>query len=98
MRLRARAAVLVVVAGFMLASPAHRVFGGRSPYLRDWMLYRDVGVGLIEARFVRRDAQGEHAVDRFAALGVQRASAPRSLTHLQGEAGLHRVLGGARAR
>ena len=76
----------------MLASPAHRVLGGRSRYLRAWMLYRDVGVGLVEARFVRRAADGsEQPVDRFVALGVRRGSAPRALTHIEGEAGLHRV-------
>jgi hypothetical protein len=52
--MRTRAGVLLVLGGFMLVSPVYRVLGGRSPYLRDWMLYRDVGVGLVEARFVRR--------------------------------------------
>ena len=84
--------MLLALAGFMLLSPAYRVLGGRSPYLRDWMLYRDVGVGLVEARFFRRAADGsEQPLDRFAALGVRRGSAPRALTHITGEAGLHGV-------
>lgn len=92
-RLRTRAGLLLALGAFILVSPAYRVLGGRSPYLRDWMLYRDVGIGLVEARFTRRDADGrERPVDRFAALGLRRgASAPRTLTHITGEAGLHRV-------
>jgi len=57
------------------------------------MLYRDVGVGLVHARFTTRDADGrEQPLDRFSALAVRRGpSAPRWLTHISGEAGLHRV-------
>lgn len=91
-RLRLRAALLLGLGGFILASPAHRALGGRSPYLRDWMLYRDVGVGLVEARFYTRDRDGHTtAIDRFAALKLPRSVAPRWLTHIAGETGLYRV-------
>lgn len=83
--------MLVGVAAFMLVSPLHRVLGGRSPYLRDWVLYRDVGVGLVEAQFSRRVGEEEEEVDRYTALGVRRGTAPRSLTHIDGEAGLYAV-------
>lgn len=92
-RLRLCAGLLLGLAGFMLLSPAHRVLGGRSPYLRDWILYRDVGVGLVKARFTTRSADGhERPVDRFAALKLRPGpSAPRTITHISGEAGLHAV-------
>lgn len=91
-RLRLRAGLLLGLAAFILLSPAHRVLGGRSPYLRDWMLYRDVGVGLVQARFAVRDADGsERPIDRFAVLKLRPGPGARKLTHITGEAGLHVV-------
>lgn len=92
-RLRLRAGLLLGLGGFVLASPAHRALGGRSPYLRDWMLYRDVGVGLVQARFLRHTADGHTTpIDRFQTLKLPAgAGAPRWLTHISGETGLHRV-------
>mgnify|MGYP000443908980 CR=1 FL=1 len=85
-RLRVRACVLVGAAVFMLVSPLHRVLGGKSPYLRDWLLYRDVGVGLVTAEFFVREGTEERAIDRFMVLGETRG--PTTM-QIRGEAGLH---------
>ena len=90
-RLRVRAGLFIGIAAFMLVSPLHRALGGRSPWLRDWLLYRDIGVGLVEAQFAVVDVHGERAVDRFVVLGVPRGRSAADLTHIRGEAGLHRV-------
>jgi len=90
-RLRVRAGLFIGIAAFMLISPLHRALGGRSPWLRDWLLYRDIGVGLVEAQFAVVDVHGERAVDRFVVLGVPRGRSAADLTHIRGEAGLHRV-------
>lgn len=82
-----RACLLIVIGGFMLVSPLHRALGGRSPWLRDWVLYRDVGVGLVAAEFSKRDGDGEVGIDRFAVL-KERSS---RLTHIRGESGLYGV-------
>lgn len=95
-RLRLRAGLRLALAAFILLSPAHRVFGGRSPWLPDWVLYRDLGVGLVHARFTTLDTTldpaREQPLDRFTALGFRRGpTAPRWLTHIAGEPGLHKV-------
>src|SRR5688572_10962580 len=74
----------------MLVSPLHRVLGGRSPWLRDWLLYRDVGVGLVTARFHVVSDGGEVTVDRFEVL-KERRGVVSPISHMRGEEGLERV-------
>ncbi|MCY1007812.1 hypothetical protein OV079_20095 [Nannocystis pusilla] len=92
---RTRALVFVAVAAGLVLMPAYRqVFGGRSRFVRDWELFNEVGVGLVVAAFSVRDADGrETPIDRYAALGRERPTAPRWLRTMTGEAGLLRVAG-----
>ncbi|WP_434416932.1 hypothetical protein [Nannocystis pusilla] len=90
---RTRALVFVAVAAGLMLMPAYRqVFGGRSRFVRDWELFNEVGVGLVVAEFSVRDGAGrETPIDRYAALGRERRTAPRWLRTMTGEAGLLRV-------
>jgi hypothetical protein len=69
------------------------VLHGRNPIFRNWVMYRGVGLGLVDVRFVRRLPDGgETPVDRFAALGYTgRADAPLDLWRIVGRDGLARV-------
>lgn len=86
--------MFVVLAGLMFAGPAYRqVFGRDSRFIRDWELFHEVGVGLVVAEFVTRDADGaEVAIDRYVALGYDdRRLAPRWLRSMVGEPGFLHV-------
>jgi hypothetical protein len=91
LRLLAFAAVLAFQAG----GPFYRhVLHGTSPIFRNWVMYRGVGFGIVDARFaVRRAGGSEAALDRFAALGYAGPrDAPADVWRIEGRAGLRTVV------
>lgn len=54
-----RRCVFFALAAFILLGPAPgQLFDQRSPWLREWIMYSDVGVGLPKGVFIVQDASG----------------------------------------
>jgi hypothetical protein len=57
-----RGLVFALVLVAIIIGPAHlRWLGGARPSLDSWSMYHDLGVGMVDARFVRRDRPGSGA-------------------------------------
>jgi hypothetical protein len=83
-----------VILAFEVLGPFYRhVLHGKNQIFRNWVMYRGVGLGLVDVRFVRRlSGGGEIPVDRFAALGyASPADAPEDVWRIVGRDGLARV-------
>jgi hypothetical protein len=62
-----RLAIFLAVAGFIVIGPvAEQIFGLRMALLRSWTMFSAIGLGVIDARFELRQADGALApLDRF---------------------------------
>jgi hypothetical protein len=71
---RWRLIAFIAIAAFMVGGPVAEQIGGlRSPYIRSWIMFSAPGIGLVDASFTIRQADGSFArLDRFDALGEQR--------------------------
>lgn len=71
---RWRLIAFVAIAAFMVGGPVLEQIGGvRSPYIRSWIMFSAPGIGLVDASFTIRQADGTFAkLDRFDALGEPR--------------------------
>lgn len=67
---RLRLAVFLAITAFMIGGPvAEQVFGLRSVVLRSWTMFSAIGLGVIDASFAIRQADGTLVpLDRFAML------------------------------
>lgn len=67
--------MFLVVAAFMIGAPlAGQVFGVRSVVLRSWAMFSGTGLGVIDASFAIRQADGTLVpLDRFAVLDASRS-------------------------
>lgn len=71
---RWRLIAFVGIAAFMVGGPVAEQIGGvRSPYIRSWIMFSAPGIGLVDAAFTIRQADGSFArLDRFEMLGEPR--------------------------
>jgi hypothetical protein len=86
-----RLTAFLAILAFLALGPFYRhVLHGTHPALRNWVMYRGVGYGLVDARFLRRARDGgAHPIDRFTALGYAGpADAPEEVWRIVGRAGL----------
>jgi len=67
---RLRLSVFLAILAFMVGGPlAEQVFGLRSVVLRSWTMFSGMGLGVIDASFAIRQADGAFVpLDRFATL------------------------------
>ncbi len=89
-----RAAAFVLIAGWILLSPAYvQILGRRSRFVRPWVMFRGSGVGLVDAEFYLRQPDGTLVpLDRFATLGYAGpSSAPDEVRRIRGEEGLRQA-------
>lgn len=71
---RLRLAAFLAIAAFIIGGPvAEQVFGLRSVVLRSWTMFSTIGLGVIDASFAIRQADGTFVpFDRFAVLDASR--------------------------
>ncbi|MBL8584495.1 MAG: hypothetical protein JNL61_20010 [Rhizobiaceae bacterium] len=71
---RLRLAVFVAIAAFIIGAPtAVQMFGARSSVLRPWIMFSTPGLGVVDASFMRMQADGTlRPLDRFVMLGEPR--------------------------
>lgn len=71
---RVRLMVFLAIALFILAGPmVEQVFGQRTAFWRSWTMFSGIGIGLIDASFSVRQADGSLTpIDRFATLDERR--------------------------
>jgi hypothetical protein len=69
-----RLVAFIAIAAFMVAGPvAEQVFGVRTAWLRSWTMFSAIGLGVIDASFEIRQADGALVpLDRFQMLGARR--------------------------
>ena len=85
---KARLVGFLLIAGFLVGSPVYRhVLGGKSPYLRGWMMYSNFALGnYCQVAYYERTVEGDQRVDRLELLGqTSVASAPVGLRRIGGE-------------
>jgi hypothetical protein len=91
---RLRGAAFAAILAFEVLGPFYRhVLHGKNQVFRNWVMYRGVGLGLVDVRFVRHLPGGDEApVDRFAALGyASPKEAPTEVWRIVGRDGLAQV-------
>jgi hypothetical protein len=60
---RLRAGGFAVLAAWILFSPAlAQLFDVKAPIIRPWIMFKDVGVGVLKGRFILQNADGSEAV------------------------------------
>jgi hypothetical protein len=71
---RWRLIAFVAIAAFMVGGPVAEQIGGlKSSYIRSWIMFSGPGIGLVDASFTIRQADGTFAkLDRFEMLGEPR--------------------------
>ncbi|MGF1551606.1 MAG: hypothetical protein ACFBWO_03775 [Paracoccaceae bacterium] len=71
---RSRTVGFVAVAGFVLLSPAvYQLFGYHTIWLRPWVMYSGVGVGVLDGEFVvRTDGEATRRLTPLEAFGLDR--------------------------
>jgi hypothetical protein len=90
---RLRLLAFVAILAFELGEPAYRqVFGGTNRFVRKWIMFEGIGLGVVDARFSEALPDGRSvAVDRFATLGLNRTSSPRDVRRIVHESNLRAV-------
>lgn len=64
-----RLVVFVLLAAYIAVGPAFKqLYGGRSPLVRGWVMYRAYGTAGCDVRFYQRTETGDVRLDRFALL------------------------------